>query len=350
MKKLEIIEEISGEIAHHYEPDSETVIVSKANVVWGKIDGRDFKVSLPISFFDGLLSTLRILRRLSRRDKSNVVLNADRSGLIIVYLGKVFFYDLQMRELKFCVQLRTCRNLLHQSIYIGQHGILFGEYGANEKREAVPIWRSDDGGRGWSVDFEFPAGSIKHVHGIYEDPYSSDLWVSTGDRNGECGVYRIIEGSFQNIQKYGDGSQLWRPVSFWFLHDKILWGMDSNIEQNFINMINRDGTGFKQILAVSGPVWYNKCFSDGSTVLQTTVEIGDGSKCRGAEILYSEDSEKWQKLALYQKDWWPMRLFKFGVIGFADGPQSSSDFLFFGEALKGCDGKIFRARIVSGDL
>jgi hypothetical protein len=34
-----------------------------------------------------------------------------------------------------------------------------------------------------------------------------------------------------------------------------------------------------------------------------------------------------------------MRYFKFGVLAFADGPQSSKEFVLFGEALKGLDGR-----------
>ena len=41
-----------------------------------------------------------------------------------------------------------------------------------------------------------------------------------------------------------------------------------------------------------------------------------------------------------------MRYFKFGVVAFADGPQNSDDFVLFGEALQGMDGRVIRASIV----
>jgi len=40
-----------------------------------------------------------------------------------------------------------------------------------------------------------------------------------------------------------------------------------------------------------------------------------------------------------------MRFFKFGVVSFADGTQTSDDFVLFGEGLVGMDGKAVIASI-----
>jgi hypothetical protein len=55
---------------------------------------------------------------------------------------------------------------------------------------------------------EFPAGSIKHVHGVYTDPYSDRLWIPTGDFAGECYLYSTDE-EFRELMAHGDGQQSW---------------------------------------------------------------------------------------------------------------------------------------------
>ena len=47
-------------------------------------------------------------------------------------------------------------------------------------REPVHIYGSDDG-QSWRIVFTFPADTIRHIHGIFHDPYRDCAWILTGD-------------------------------------------------------------------------------------------------------------------------------------------------------------------------
>ena len=138
---------------------------------------------------------------------------------------------------------------------------------------------------------------------------------------------------------------MWRPVSINFTKEELIWGMDSNLETSFIINFNRSTKKIKKGMELPGPNWYSKMFNETENLMQTSVELGSGSKSNYANIFYSNDMKNWNSIAKFKKDFLPMKLFKFGVVAFAEGKQSSNNFVFFGEALKGIDGKIFRAKI-----
>jgi len=100
-------------------------------------------------------------------------------------------------------------------------GIFYlGEY-PQSYDETARILRSDNGGRTWSVECSLP--DIRHIHAVQHDPYSGDLWVTTGDRDEECIIGRLEDGSLSVV---GTGNQHWRAVELAFTPDSILWGMD----------------------------------------------------------------------------------------------------------------------------
>ena len=88
-----------------------------------------------------------------------------------------------------------------------------------------------------------------------------------------------------------------------------------------------------------GPVWYTKWTTDGVYMAATTTEIGPGVNDDWARVMVSSDLENWEEAGRFRHDGLPRRWFKFGVVGFADGPQSSQGFYIFGEALRRFDGK-----------
>jgi len=343
--KLEIIEEIDGEIAHFYEPCTSTNLFSKANTFFGMLNGEPFKFTVSISPKKKAFTIFRYTRRLLRLDKSSAIFNHKKDGIIVLYQGSIYFYDLKRRKLEIAGQLRQCRNVLHSGIAVTKNGIYFGEYGANVDREPVPVWKSLDDGRSWSVVYEFSAGKIKHVHGVYHDKFTNDLWIPTGDFAGECFLVNVSKENFDNLTFFGDGTQNWRPVSLFFDEKKIYWGMDTQLETSYLQVFDRSTKEIKKGQEFPGPVWYSKQFTDNLAILATTVEIGPGSKINNANIYGSTNFLIWSELKSFRKDLLPKRFFKFGVISFADGNQDSTDFVMHGEALTKFDGKILKARI-----
>ena len=329
---------LPAEIVHFYESAKGDRITSLGNRLDVRCRGESHRIALPLSAKERLFSKLRLTRRALRLDKSNAVFNRARDGVVVIYRGNVFFFDLTAGALTKTAELRQCRNVLHGGIAVTPHGIYFGEYGSNPVRDAVPVWRSTDDGRSWQVVYEFPAKSIRHVHGVYHDPFTDRLWLPTGDRAGECYV-ASANADFSDVVTHGDGTQVWRPVSMFFEADRIVWPMDSELQTSHLQVFDRASGRLTEHRAFPGPVWYGKRFTDGLAILQTTVEIGAGVQSDCSHLFVSENLTDWHEVAKFKKDLWPVRHFKAGVIAFADGSQASDDFVLFGEALAGLDGK-----------
>ena len=87
----------------------------------------------------------------------------------------------------------------------------FGEYYINYDRQPVRVWRVPPEADRVELAHEFPSKEIRHVHGIHRDPYDGALWLTSGDYQDECYLYRSEDG-FRNHQRFGEGGQLWRAV------------------------------------------------------------------------------------------------------------------------------------------
>ena len=57
-------------------------------------------------------------------------------------------------------------------------GIYFGEYLSNDDKSAVNILSSK---RFCGIKFAYIfSKEVRHIHGIYFDPYTNNLWCTTG--------------------------------------------------------------------------------------------------------------------------------------------------------------------------
>jgi hypothetical protein len=109
-------------------------------------------------------------------------------------------------------------SVLHGGICEDQEGwTYFGEYFMNPARGEVHIFRLDPALKTWEIAHTFQAGEVRHVHGIYRDPYDTQaLWITSGDAMGECYLYRTRD-RFTTVERIGEGTQLWRAVRLFCL-------------------------------------------------------------------------------------------------------------------------------------
>ncbi|MDR1817125.1 MAG: hypothetical protein LBR07_02890 [Puniceicoccales bacterium] len=338
--KLVIDKIIPREICHF--ADDSLLVTSCANKVFAEhADGREnvsFSVPYP-KWWQRLGALFRLTRRALRLDKMNVAPVA--GGFCILHQGKIWRYDNATRTLTQTGQLSNCRNVLHQSICVldGGNTLYFGEYGANRARAAVPVWHSSDAGKTWTKIFSFPAKKIKHIHGCFYDPFEDKIWTITGDFENECWLL-CSDREFKNLEWVGTGQQEFRACNLFFTHDAIHWVMDSQLQDSHHVQLDRKTRTVQEKTAFPGPGWYHKKLEDGFFLVSTAVEIGPGVHEKNAHVFVTRDFEKWESAAAFPHDGLPLRYFKFGVIAFADGAQSSNKFYLFGEALKGIEGKI----------
>lgn len=337
MNKCSIKSVLDQEIVHYF--DGNNLISSKHLKVEVRKNDHSYKFKLPFELID-LFGFSRILRRLLRLDKCNIFpIDEEFKKLLIIRQKKVFVFDTKLKKFNFKFSLKQCRNVMHNSICKTECGkIFFGEYGANDMRDPVPIYKSEDLCESWEQINLFKKDEIKHIHNISYDKFTKSIWITTGDSDGECKIIRC-DLSFETKDIYGDGTQTWRSCSLIFRENNIYWLMDSPNETSFFIEMNRKTGVIKKLQQLDGPVWYTKELSEGSILAGVSVEPGNAVKTSSAQLLYTNDLKKWHCLKSFAKDSLTMKFFKFGVISFSDGRQSMRDFYISGEALKDIDGK-----------
>lgn len=167
--------------------------------------------------------------------------------------------------------------VLPTAVCVHNGAIYLGEYPLAD--DATPrILRSVDEGRTWTTVLELPA--VRHIHALCSDPYTGALWVTTGDRDTECQIGRLRDGTLEPV---GEGDQRWRAVGLLFTSSSILWGMDCvYTDRNQIFRLDRADIEADPTAVVSVPnsVYFGTSVSIEGTqwvVFSTAVEAGGDS-------------------------------------------------------------------------
>jgi hypothetical protein len=272
--------------------------------------------TLGLSWRERMASVHRWSRRLTRRDVHHAVdLGRDRY-LLCAYRG---FHLLDLgagRVERLPAAWRGSRPLV-----LCRRGdrVYYGEYRNNPERSPVGVWRSDDGGASWSRAWTFQG--IRHVHGVFHDPYDDQLWVTTGDRDGESGLWRTGD-DFRTLERVAGGCQALRVVQLLFTPAGIVFGSDAPGEGNHLYRLARGSDQIRQRQAVGGPVFYGVQVGD-VLVLATVVEPSRVNRGREAVVWLSKDGgESWRPGMSFRKDRLPARLFQYGQVLFPAGPGS----------------------------
>ena len=233
---------------------------------------------------------------------------------------------------------RPCRVLRSACALDGNGDIFFGEYLDNAGRGPMRVYRYSQGDDEMAVAFTFPAGSIRHVHGIYRDDFTDDLYCLTGDAESECRILRTSD-KFQTMETVGEGDETWRAVSMVFTEDSIYYGTDAEYRTNQIYRIDRK-TGERESLGeINGTVFYSKRIGE-DLYFTTTAENAPAQTENVASIWCLRSTGELIELAKFKKDMWHPTLFQFGTIHIPNSASELEEFIFHIVAAKG-DGKTF---------
>lgn len=325
-------------IIHHVEPDGKRWATRHRGVLRAHAGGRwervaAFPFAVPRDFFGFSRPTARAMRA----DKANIYVN--RLGSVLgVRAGKVY----RLRQGAAPEPLFTIQgdSVLHGGICEDRAGnIYLGEYFMNPARGPVRIWRVAPDLASFEPAHEFAAGEVRHIHGIYLDPYDEGvLWATAGDYEGECYLYRSQDG-FKNLDRFGDGTQRYRAVRLFFTSECVAWLTDSQIETNHACRMRRSDGALDVGQSLEAPAWYGATTREGLHLAFTTVEPGPAVRRSTAAVLASWDGFHWQEVHQFEKDFWrPMKLFKYGVISCPTGELTARAFPVSGEGLRGLDG------------
>ena len=215
--------------------------------------------------------------------------------------------------------------------------IYFGEYFQNMEKEAVNIYCSSDNGQTWHVAHSFAAGEINHIHGVFFDKYTDRIWVVTGDRENEC-IMGYTEDEFKSFHEVFRGGQEYRTCQLFFYKDFIVFGTDTQYEQNVIKKFDRKSLAITTLQEVQGSVIKGGQVGDVS-FFSTTVEPSKVNRDKYAHLWVTKDGLHWEERYKAKKDCWPA-IFQFGTFEFPQYNVEKIDRLYFsGRAVKGLDGK-----------
>ncbi|AGB31196.1 glycosyl hydrolase BNR repeat-containing protein [Natrinema pellirubrum DSM 15624] len=181
--------------------------------------------------------------------------------------------------------------VLPSAVCVADGTVYLGEYPLDG--ETTPrILASENGGRTWLTAASLE--SVRHVHSVQTDPYTGDIWVTTGDADMECQIGRLRDGT---VEAVGGGDQSWRAVELAFTPEAVLWGVDSvYTELKPIRKLPRERFDDPDprpttVHEVSSSVYYAETVSVGGTkwvLFSTAMEAGGDSTGPDGQTVYSD--------------------------------------------------------------
>jgi hypothetical protein len=217
--------------------------------------------------------------------------------------------------------------------------VIFGEYGANPQRREIFVYASDDLAQSFHPAFRFRAGDIRHVHKIVFDPYMDQFWVMAGDVGHEPGI-GVLSKDLSTVAWVDRGHQRVRAVGVLVEKDCLIYGTDSEVQENYIVRLEKSSGKLSDLQGTEGSSLYATRFGR-AKIISTCVEPSRVNKSRVATAYLAGDDGQWNPLVSFQKDSWPAGLFQFGTIVL---PYSSYDRplgMLSGQALTGADNKVW---------
>lgn len=300
------------------------------------IDGKWKKYASISDGVNTLFSKFALSRRLTRAEITKSYHLQDGSELCIARKG---IFRREANGNQFVKTFNVVRGSRPMFLCEDNDGsVYFGEYFQNMEKQAVHVYGSKDHGVSWEIVKTFAEGNINHIHGIYMDPYTKNLWLATGDRENECIIGYTNDG-FKTFTEVFRGGQEYRTCVLFFYKDFIVFGTDSQYQQNELKKFDRKTLEITHIQDVQGPVIRGAQFGDIS-MISTDVEPSEVNKDPNAYVWFTRDGLHWEELCHAKKDILPPMLFQFGVF---DLPQYTPDYkdgkiYVTGKAVKGCSG------------
>jgi len=299
--------------------------------------------TVPLSSAHRAAVTSPLARRLLRLACYNVVpLEATR--LLVSFDTRHLVLDTVTGEWSPIVGLDRPFRILRGCCALTPDGdLFFGEYFANRDRGCpVHIYRLARGTSQAERIYTFPAGVIRHIHGVHWDPYSASLWLCAGDLPAECRILRSYD-RFKTIHTVGQGDESWRAIQPMFTPDTIFYATDCEHLANAIHAIDRATGERRSLTAIDGPSYYGAQLA-GLVLYATTAELCPSQQHPEAALWAIGAGPEPKRLDSFRKDLLAkralVRLFQPGMVLFPSGERNSSRLPFTGCGLKDLDGRM----------
>lgn len=258
--KVEIVPQLDGICIEWLAP--ERVLFSRRNEIYEAnepLGKRRLVGVVNTSKSKQLISKFRLGQRLLRFMIYNALPLADDS--IFLTFGKQIGVLKNGKYQELGGVARPFRVLRGACAMSADGAIYFGEYFDNPTRGEMHVYRYRTGADSIEIAFTFPPQTIRHIHGVYRDSFSDDLYCLAGDSESESRIVKTAD-NFETVEIIGTGDETWRTVSVQFTADALFYATDAEFRQNYIYRFDRR-TGERKILAeIDGPVYYSQKIGD----------------------------------------------------------------------------------------
>jgi len=288
------------------------------------------------SFIGGI----RLLARLLRVEVSGMLILEDGSRIIIAKKG-IFVAKTNSKEYirTFSIPrgskpMNICKDS-DGNLYFGEY-ILNGPF-AQDERDEVHIYKSEDNAYSWSICYTFPKNTIRHIHGIFHDRFTDKMWFTTGDRGDEC-IIGNTDNGFKTINIVKQGGQKYRAVKLFFYQDFIVYGTDTQIEQNYIYRFDRESGDEVCIQEVQGSV-ISGVQVGSQACISTAIEPSEVNKESYVHLWYTPDGTHWKDIYKVKHDSLSLKYFQFAKMQFPCNAIIGDKIIVTGHSVKDLDGK-----------
>lgn len=318
-----------------------SIYASKLNTVLMSDDsGYTWKAifSIPLTLVDGLKSCCDLSARLFRSGIYHII---DGGAFVLVFAyGRIWKYSKSDKTVNKVADIEGSRPLF---VCNTRDGFFYGVYSSNPHRHPVSIILGNAAGYDWREIYSFTG--IRHIHGIFNDPFTDSLWITTGDEDNESCIFRT-DTKFSKVDKIIGGSQQFRAVKLIFTRDYVYFGSDTAKEKNYIYRLRRNDCEVERLQETGGSVMWGALVGE-HVCFSTAVEPGAINKREYADLWVSDKTgSKWELAASFKKDIWPKKLFQYGQIFFPSGDTILDSVLFTPFATQG-DMKTYRIKFKS---
>ena len=285
------------------------------------------------SVWRGQASRLGPLQRLLRASYYNVLPLPDGTLFVTFDRAVGFVRDGGIRCLSGLD--RPARVLRGACAQDTEGAIYFGEYLGNKERGPIRVYRFTPGATQLEVVHVFEAGSIRHVHGIYLDPFDQSFWCLAGDIGGEARIMRTTD-SFRSLETIGGGDETWRGVSIRFRANAIYYATDAELAPNQLFRIDRRSGRRDALCPLPGPVYYSHAVGS-DLFFAVSAELCPSQSSRTCSLWHIDSADACRQVVQLEKDWLPVKFFQAGTLSFPLGPQLPGQTFFGTVALSGGD-------------
>lgn len=277
-------------------------------------------VSLHKNIFDHIFCKSQLYQRLTRSHIQHV-LPLKENRLLAFVSGHIYFIDMENQTIIASSSLRGS-----QPLHIAKFGdtVYYGEYIRSSSKPPIYLLRSNPPYTKWKEVKKFD--NIRHIHGVFSDPYDESLWITTGDEDEECWIINLSRENYE-VRFMMGGSQTYRAVTLLFSEDYIYYGTDTPKEKNYIYRFKRGTSVLEQLEEVGSSVFFGVKVNN-NLYFSTGCEPGKFNREDAVELWESRGGTEWKKRMTFKKDLWHNKLFRYGLIFFPAGPGDEKHLWF----------------------